>query len=170
MASTSQLVIRPATVADLPALVALEQASFQGDHLSARQYRKHMGSSSAAVLVATAADATLAGAAVLFFRRTSHVARLYSLAVDPAWRGHGVARQLLIACEVEARQRACTALRLEVRTDNQPAIALYRQAGYRDIGIRHAYYEDGTDALRMQLALAGNRDPGPATRDPKSTR
>ena len=39
---------------------------------------------------------------------------------------------------------------LEVRRGNEPAIALYRSLGYREVGVRPRYYaEDGEDALVM---------------------
>ncbi|MBS1109343.1 MAG: ribosomal protein, partial [Anaeromyxobacteraceae bacterium] len=43
---------------------------------------------------------------------------------------------------------------LEVRRGNQPAIALYRSLGYREVGVRPRYYaEDGEDALVMDKDL-----------------
>ncbi len=38
----SEYTIRPARPADLDALLALEHASFMTDHLSLRQYRRHL--------------------------------------------------------------------------------------------------------------------------------
>jgi hypothetical protein len=65
--------VRRATTADLALLVELEQATFEHDRLDARQWRRHLHSDSAVVLVATRGR-VLAGAAVLFFRSGSQVA------------------------------------------------------------------------------------------------
>ncbi|HET8553674.1 MAG TPA: N-acetyltransferase [Rhodanobacteraceae bacterium] len=146
-------VVRQAAPADLDALVHLEQASFPGDRLSRRQYRHHLGSASACILVAECGTQDLAGALVLLFRRGTRVARVYSLATAAAMRGRGIASHLLTAAETVAREHGCRAMRLEVRSDNAAAIALYRRAGYRPIGTRANYYEDGADAWRFEKSL-----------------
>jgi ribosomal protein S18 acetylase RimI-like enzyme len=131
----------------------LEQASFSGDRLSRAQYRRHLDSDSALVLAAVDAPHRLLGAAVLFFRKGSGAARLYSLASDPASRGHGVGTALLQAAEAAAHRRRCRTLRLEVRADNGAAIRLYERAGYRRGHPLRAYYEDGADGWRYEKPL-----------------
>ena len=144
--------IRPAIPGDLDALVTLEQDSFRSDRMSRAQYRRHLDSDSAVILVASG-NTELSGSAVLFFRRRSHITRLYSLATAPAARGQGIGAALLDAAIHAGSQRRCTAIRLEVRTDNAAAIALYVRYGFRQIGSYTAYYEDGADALRYERAL-----------------
>lgn len=146
--------IRRAGPADLDALVALEEASFAHDRLSRAQYRRHLSSRSVWVIVAMQAR-RLVGVAVVFFRRGTHVARLYSLATAADARGRGVGGALLQAAARAARQRGCRALRLEVRVDNRVAVALYERVGYVRIGRRGGYYEDGTDAWRYEKSLRG---------------
>jgi ribosomal protein S18 acetylase RimI-like enzyme len=143
--------IHAARRADLDALVALEKAAFATDRISPRQWRRHLRSGSAAALVAKIGP-SLAGAALLFFRRGSHVARLYSIAVDRGWRGHHVGERLLAAAERSAARRA-RCLRLEVREDNAVARRFYATRGYQPIGRRAGYYEDGADALRFEKVL-----------------
>lgn len=138
--------IRRAVPDDLDALVALEQRVFDSDLISRAQYRRHLDSSSAVVLVATASGRLL-GSAVVFFRRHSHAARLYSLATAPEARGRGVAAALLAAVERLACGRRCRTLRLEVRTNNAAARRLYERGGYQRRGQRRSYYEDGADAV-----------------------
>jgi ribosomal protein S18 acetylase RimI-like enzyme len=148
--------VHPATQADLDALVALERRAFSGDRMSRAQYRRHLGSASAAVLVADTPQEGLLGSALVFFRRGSALARLYSIATAPAARGRGIGGHLLGAAEDAARARGCRALRLEVRVDNAAAIALYERAGYRRIGSYAGYYEDGADAWRYEKHLAAS--------------
>jgi len=90
---------------------------------------------------------------VVFFRRGSSVARLYSLASQPESRGKGVGTALVEATEAAAKQRRCTTLRLEVRTDNASAIKLYERLGYRCIASLPGYYQDGADGWRYEKRL-----------------
>jgi ribosomal protein S18 acetylase RimI-like enzyme len=149
----ASLRVRRAASSDLDDLVALEQRSFSSDRLSRAQYRRHLDSDSALVLVASANHHLFLGSAVLFFRKRSAVARLYSLAARPEARGQGVGAALLEAAAMAARRRGSRALRLEVRTDNAAAIVLYERHGFRRIGRYARYYQDGTDAWRYEKAL-----------------
>jgi [ribosomal protein S18]-alanine N-acetyltransferase len=149
----ASLRVRRAASSDLDDLVALEQRSFNSDRLSRAQYRRHLDSDSAVVLVASANHHLFLGSAVLFFRKRSSVARLYSLATQPEARGKGVGAALLEAAAMTARRRGSRALRLEVRTDNAAAIGLYERHGFRRIGSYAQYYGDGSDAWRYELAL-----------------
>lgn len=144
--------VRRAEAGDLDALLALEQCSFAGDRMSRAQYRRHLDSDSALILIASQQH-QLRGSALLFFRRGSHLARLYSLATDPQARGQGIGRALLDAALDAARRRGCSAMRLEVRIDNDAAITLYERSGFRRIGRYAGYYEDGADAWRYELTI-----------------
>lgn len=146
------IALRPATRADVDALVGLEQRCFPGDRLTRARFRALLRRPSAVFIAAP--DATgLAGYALVLFRRGSAVARLYSIAVDPAARGRGTGRRLVEAAVDLARRRGAGRLRLEVRVDNRQAIALYRALGFHDFATRRDYYDDGTDALRFEKAL-----------------
>jgi ribosomal protein S18 acetylase RimI-like enzyme len=140
-------------MSDLDELVALEQRAFDGDRMSRVQYRRHLDSDSAQILLASTGQHAFLGSVVLFFRKRSTVARVYSLATRPEARGQGVGAALLAAAAVTAQRRHCRALRLEVRTDNAIAISLYERLGYRRIGTYRHYYEDGADAWRYQRTL-----------------
>jgi ribosomal-protein-alanine N-acetyltransferase len=144
--------VRRAESGDLDAMLALETRSFSSDRLSRAQYRRHLGSDSALVLIASVHH-QLQGNAVVFFRRKSRLARLYSLATLPESRGRGVGSALLGAVIGAAQRRGCVALRLEVRKDNAPALHLYERCGFRQIGEYAHYYEDGADARRYERLL-----------------
>lgn len=150
--------VRPARPADLDGLVELEQA-FPTDRLSRRQWRHMLTRAHAAVWVAEDGSGRLEGDAIVTFRRGFDGARLYSLVVAPDARGSGVGRALLEAAERSARERGCVSLRLEVREDNQPALALYHRHGFELVGTSEHFYGDGGTALRMRKRLSG---PGPS--------
>lgn len=149
--------IRRATLADLPALLALERRAFTTDHLSPRQYRHHLTNTTACIFAAVDASGLL-GKALVFFRKNTLVARLYSIAVAHEARGRGVGQALMRAAERAAQARGCTRLRLEVRQDNAAAIRLYERIGYRRFGAYSGFYEDGADAWRYEKPLGPKRE------------
>ncbi|HZX92656.1 MAG TPA: GNAT family N-acetyltransferase [Rudaea sp.] len=160
---TAAFRIRRATSTDLPALLALESSAFTTDHLSPRQYRQHLVSPTALVLVAVD-ESGLLGTALVFFRRESDLARLYSIAVAHGARGRGVGEALLAAIERAARRRGARRMRLEVHQGNPAAMRLYERCGYVQFAERSGYYEDGGDAWRYQKEL-GTRGEGRGARE-----
>jgi len=150
--------IRPATVHDIPALVALENRAFVTDRVSPRSFRHLLTRANAATLVEQHRG-TLRGYATLLFNRGNSLARLYSFAVAPEHRGLGVAKALLAEAERVALERGCVYLRLEVRKDNREAKELYRRMGYREFGVVADYYDDHMDAIRMEKPLSANLRP-----------
>ena len=76
-------------------------------------------------------------------------AELESIAVDPRYRGRGVAQALLDA--TLAQLPAGVALRLMVSTANDAALRFYRQYGFIRTRLVKRYYGKGRDAWRMRL-------------------
>ena len=76
---------------------------------------------------------------------------IMNVAVSPAYRRKGIARELL----TELQKRLCAngvhSLTLEVRASNSPAIALYEALGYVQVGRRPNYYhKPKEDALILR--------------------
>ena len=63
--------------------------------------------------------------------RTKPLLNIHDIAVSPAARGQGIGRKLLQAVESEARALGCCKVTLEVRSDNQRAMGLYRSVGFK---------------------------------------
>ncbi len=150
--------IRAASSEDLDRLLALELDSFDSDRLTRRRFRYFVPAPTAALRVVTDAGRVV-GYYLLLFRARASIARLYSIAVDAAARGRGVATALLDDAEATARQRGASRLGLEVREDNTAAIRLYEKRGYVLTGRVPDYYEDGAEARRyekrLDLSVAG---------------
>lgn len=91
--------------------------------------------------------------AFILARVAAGEAEILTLATMPALRRAGRARRLLAAAMRHAAQAGAEALFLEVSVANLPAQALYRGAGFREVGRRPRYYEDGTDALVLRVGL-----------------
>lgn len=152
--STPPRNIRLATAEDVPALVRLENQSFPTDRLSQRNFRYMLSKGNAVTLVETDRDGEIRGYALVLFHRGTPLARLYSVAVAPHWRGKGIGRTLMKAAEEAARDRDAAYLRLEVRADDKDTQEFYKRLGYRPFSYHSQYYEDHADAVRMDKIIA----------------
>jgi ribosomal protein S18 acetylase RimI-like enzyme len=102
------------------------------------------------------------GVAVCFVGFSTFAARpllnVHDLAVLPAFRGRGVGRKLLEAADARARELGCCKLTLEVRQDNDRALALYRRFGF-------GHFTPGAEAtptLYLERRVQRSSDSGPA--------
>ncbi len=152
-----------AALFDIENLLRLEDASFRTDRISRQSFRRLIRSPSAICRVARARD-EIAGYAVVLTRTGSTVARLYSIAVDTAWRGVGLAAALIADAEQTAQSGGMKRLRLEVREDNPAAIRLYERLGFRQSGTRANYYSDKATAIRYEKRLIHSRPAARARR------
>jgi len=80
---------------------------------------------------------------------------LLSIAVDPAWQGHGIGQMLVEAFLVSTRDRGQEAAHVVVGADNEPAIALYRRNGFNIV--ERFELHAGTESLLMQWDGQANR-------------
>jgi ribosomal-protein-alanine N-acetyltransferase len=81
---------------------------------------------------------------------------LLDIAIAARCQRKGLGRALLEEMLVLARLADMRRMVLEVRASNTPAIALYRSAGFEQIGLRRAYYPAAIgreDALLMGRVL-----------------
>lgn len=147
--TNKEIELREVKTGDLDALVALEKTVFSSDRLSRRSFRHWINSSSRAFLAATI-DGALVGYILVIYHKGTRLARLYSVATDPHFRGRGIARRLIEAGEQGASDSERFIMRLEVASENNVAIGLYESLGYTPFGIYRDYYDDHSDALRMQ--------------------
>lgn len=145
--------IRVATLSDLPALTALETRCFDTDCISRRSFRHLLTRGHAAILV-DERQTRLAGYVLVLFRRGVSLARIYSIAILPEFRGLGVGSALVRAAEQAALDEGAVEVRLEIREDNAASHALFRSLGYRSFGNYPHYYEDAADAVRYHRYLS----------------
>ncbi|WP_347906020.1 ribosomal protein S18-alanine N-acetyltransferase [Pseudomonas purpurea] len=150
-------VFRLAQLDDVKALLALEQQCFTTDRLNSRNFQWMINRANGQLIVAEG-DSQLLGYAVVLFHRGTSLARLYSIAIAVQARGIGLGKQLLERIEASALEHDCAYVRLEVRTDNPAAIALYERHGYRRFALIHDYYQDHADALRLEKRILQHRD------------
>lgn len=145
--------IRHAGVADLDAIMALEEASFPSDAWSRETMRAELASEHSHYVVEDVAGSVV-GYAGLRAIRGSRDADVQTIALAESQRGLGRGRALLRNLLTEAGARGAREVFLEVRADNPVATALYVGEGFTELGRRPRYYQpDDVDAVVMRLDL-----------------
>jgi len=86
----------------------------------------------------------------IVYRATADQAAIITIGVAPGARRGGIASALLGIIEKDLKSRGINEIFLEVAANNNPARALYEQAGFTQCGVRPKYYDDGADAILMK--------------------
>jgi ribosomal-protein-alanine N-acetyltransferase len=144
--------LRPATQADLNQIVQIERESF-ADPWTEESFRRLLGGHSAIFqVIGYPPDSKVAGYVIAF--AVGEDAELLNVAVEPTFRGRGLAGQMLDAVLIELSGRGVRTAFLEVRESNRAARALYDSRGFTEIGRRRNYYRRPVeDALVMRRTL-----------------
>jgi ribosomal protein S18 acetylase RimI-like enzyme len=145
-ASDAVFQILPATWRDLTLVRSLEQACFPKDAWPLLDIVSVLTLPSVVRLKAVC-DGKVVGFVAGDVRRDERMAWIATIGVLPEYRGRGIGRALMDACEA---QIPTPAIRLSVRPSNLPAIQLYESRGYAAVGRWKSYYQDGEDALVME--------------------
>jgi ribosomal-protein-alanine N-acetyltransferase len=85
-------------------------------------------------------------------------AELLNIGVAAAQQRKGLGREMLLEMLDVACERNMLRVFLEVRASNAAALALYRSAGFGEIGVRRGYYQNASgseDAITMACELTG---------------
>lgn len=151
--------IEAGSAADLDAVMAVMTDSFDpafGEAWTAPQCAGILPLSGVWLSLARAGNAVLGfSLGRIVFRE----AELLLLAVKHGVQGRGVGQLLLDDFSAEAVRRGAEHLHLEVR-DGNPALKLYRRAGFHHVGTRRNYYRGPGGALFHALTLSKSV-PGP---------
>ncbi len=153
--------IKRGTSDDLDSVMLVMEAAF-GDRFGEAWTRSQCSGilPMAGISLALARGSTAADVIGFSLARTiADEAELLLLAVTPEHRGRGIGLQLLGDFIDRARELGASRVHLEVR-DGNPAVAMYRNAGFRTVGRRRNYYR-GADGSRFD-ALTLARDLGNA--------
>lgn len=68
-------------------------------------------------------------------------------------RNMGFAKFILNELINIAKEKGCTSITLEVNENNKPAIHLYEQSNFKQVGLRKKYYDGIDSAILMTLDL-----------------
>ena len=142
-----RLRLEPMTLDDLPAVHAIERASFTTPWPD-DAYRSELQANRLATYLVARIEADVVGFAGIWLMVDE--AHITTFAVHPDWRRRGIGERLLVAVIDAAVARHAREATLEVRLSNVPARRLYEKYGFRPVGLRPRYYTDnGEDALIM---------------------
>jgi ribosomal protein S18 acetylase RimI-like enzyme len=149
----SNPVFRLARRDDARVICDIEGKAFTGEHerFTLRQVQRLTINPRARVLIAEL-DGRVVGWTVTLIRthRRWCSGRIYAVAVDPAYAGRGIGRAMVVQSLDELAKAGITRTYLEVRSDNEPAIALYRSLDFAVIRPLPGYYGSGSMGLRMR--------------------
>lgn len=142
-----RLTVTEMTAEDIPAVHAIESASFPTPWPPYAFREEIETNRMARYLVVRAGDRVIAYAGIWLMVDEAH---LTTFAVLPAYRRRGIGGLLLselMGLSADLGAAVCT---LEVRLSNAAARKLYGEFGFRPVGVRPRYYSDnGEDALIM---------------------
>jgi len=139
--------IRAATIADLPAIVELEEEAFDPSWSQAT-LSKAIGDERTVVVVAEV-DGAISGYGTAWC--IGDEAELTRLAVFERSRRQGLGGRLLKALLTDCAKLGAARVFLEVRSSNVAAFKMYHNAGFIRIGERKRYYANGEDAVVMSF-------------------
>ncbi len=74
---------------------------------------------------------------------------ILNVAVSPRFREKGIAQKMFEFLFELGKKKNFNFYYLEVSENNLPAISLYKKLGFKTLGKRKKYYEDGSDAIVM---------------------
>ena len=140
--------LEPMQLADIEAVLAIEQQSFSMPWTDAMFRSELQNERTSHMLVARVAQADGRIVGYLGYRVVLDEMHVVLVAVAPAWRQRGIARQMMCQAMDQARAAGCTRATLEVRVSNTPAQQLYYGLRFAPVGTRPKYYVRPTeDAL-----------------------
>jgi len=152
-AGADSLMFAAMTPGDLAAVVELERRAFS-QPWSSKVFRRELRLPFSKIVLAHC-QAAIVGYVCRWL--SGDALEIQNVAVHPDWRRRSIGRRLVGFALDEGRAAGVPRALLEVRRYNQPAIALYRTLGFREMGLRRRYYADGEDALLMELELDRGR-------------
>lgn len=138
--------IRPAHTADRTGLRAIQQ-SLREPNPPLLDY----AIDGPPLLLVSTADREPVGYVLVFYDdESSYIAEL---AVLPSHRREGRASQLLTAAFDRLRDEGCSRVTLSVHPDDEAARQFYDSLGFEETNREPDYYDDGSEAVVMELDL-----------------
>ena len=141
--------VRRMRIEDLPQVLSIEELSFPTPW-SANAFRFELLENPNSHCWVAELGSILAGFIVCWLIVDEmHIA---TIAVHPEFRGKGISKKLIITGLGELISKGARSATLEVRAGNIKAQHLYRYFGFKEVGLRKAYYKDThEDALLMTV-------------------
>jgi ribosomal-protein-alanine N-acetyltransferase len=139
---------------DIPVLATYEKELFPYSPWSTSQFKEEFAGIPSTRYMSVAEDGnTIVGYCGVFVPAPGVEADILTVAVLPAYRRQGIAKEFMRQIEAYAIERKASAMMLEVELSNESAIKLYESLGYMKISVRMDYYGPGKDAHVMRKEL-----------------
>ena len=144
-----RLDISPMTLDDIPAVLQIEQVSFQSTW-PPNAFANELRDNKLAHYFVGRLDGTIvAYGGIWVILEDSHVT---TIAVAPELRGQRLGEEMLVQLLDEAIARGASWITLEVRESNEPAQRLYRKYGFTVVSTRRGYYSDNNESALVMWA------------------
>jgi ribosomal-protein-alanine N-acetyltransferase len=142
--------IRQGTLADLPRILEIEKTSFP-DPWPEKTFAAEFSNSNSKSFVALSETGIIVG--YCFFWNLGKELEVHTIAVDTAWRKHGIGKLLVNQIIIEANLLSINKVMLEVRESNVSATSLYKSLGFTVDSMRKNYYREGENAVLMSRSI-----------------
>ena len=140
--------LEPMQLEDIEAVLVIEQQSFTMPWTDAMFRSELQNEHTSHMLVARVVQASSPIVGYVGYRVVLDEMHVILIAVAPAWRQRGIARQMICQAMDQACAAGCRRATLEVRVSNTPAQQLYYSLRFAPVGTRPKYYMRPTeDAL-----------------------
>jgi ribosomal-protein-alanine N-acetyltransferase len=147
-------IIRNAKKADIDSILPIEKASYpQPWDKTAFECELSKQASGMNVFLVAEEEGTGRVAGYFVGNVITDYIHVLNIAVDEAYKRRGVALSFMKHAEREAFKRGLGSMTLEVRENNDAAVALYKKLGYEVKPPRPKFYENKTDGLLMWKKL-----------------
>lgn len=136
---------------DIPVLATYEKELFPYSPWSTSQFKEEFAGIPTTRYMSVAESGNkIVGYCGVFLPAHGVEADILTVAVLPDFRRQGIAREFMRQIEQWSKERAASAMMLEVEQSNSAAIELYTSLGYMKISVRMDYYGPGQDAFVMR--------------------
>ena len=145
---TNEFSLRPATIADIDDILALQRAAPECAQWPCAIYAKILLSSEPKnsniqrIVLCVQRKDCVEGFLVASLLRLAETTEceLENMAVNSSHRRSGLGRRLVEALQAWSREQSADQVHLEVRASNRAALELYAKIGFSPVGRRQAYY------------------------------
>lgn len=140
------MIFRPAVLADVPALATIEAGQPRCAQWKENGWKTELAEPSARVWCAEE-NGQIVG--FLALRFVAGVGEILNVGVLATSLRRGIGRALMARALAWVRTQGGGQITLEVGVHNVPAVKLYEQAGFVQVGVRKNFYAGNEDALLL---------------------